>query len=58
MPAFLVGLLLYMFPYEVVAKMLIILFRKLADATQWTEVDNQLVAVLEQRFGVNQDEKR
>lgn len=53
MPAFLVGLILYMFSYEVVAKMLVILFKRLADATTWTEVDNDLVRVLEERFPVS-----
>ena len=52
MPVYLAGLLMYLFPYEVVAKMLVILLRKLASATTWTDTDDKLVAVLEERLGL------
>jgi hypothetical protein len=50
MPALVVGLLLYMFPKEVLAKMLLLLMKKLAVSTEWTEVDDELVKILEDRL--------
>lgn len=55
MPAFVVALLIYLFPKEVVAEMLVILFRKLAKATTWTDTDDELVAVLSKRLGTKED---
>ena len=50
MPAFVVALLLYLFPKEVVAEMLVVLFKRLAQATTWTTADDELVSVLAKRF--------
>lgn len=50
MPALVIAVLLYLFPKEVVAEMLLVLLRKLAKSTDWTEVDDELVAVVERRF--------
>ena len=47
MPAFVLALVIYMFPKEVVAKMLLVLFRRMAKSTKWTTVDDELVAILE-----------
>lgn len=50
MPALVIAVLLYLFPKEVVAEMILVLLRKLAKSTDWTEVDDELVAVVEKRF--------
>lgn len=50
MPAFVVALLIYLFPKEVVAEMLIVLFKKLAASTTWTTTDDELVEILAKRF--------
>lgn len=50
MPAFVVALLIYLFPKEVVAEMLVVLFKRLAQATTWTTADDELVDVLAKRF--------
>ena len=50
MPALLVGVLLYLFPKEVVARMLLVLLKRLAASTHWTEIDDELVKVVEDRF--------
>lgn len=50
MPALIIAVLLYLFPKEVLAEILLVLLRKLAKSTEWTEVDDELVAVVEKRF--------
>lgn len=50
MPALIIAVLLYLFPKEVLAEMILVLLRKLAKSTEWTEVDDELVAVVEKRF--------
>jgi hypothetical protein len=50
MPAFLVALIIYLFPKEVVAKMILVLFRRLAKSTEWTTIDDDLVAILERHL--------
>lgn len=47
MPALIVAVLLYLFPKEVIAKMLLILFKRLAASTEWTTIDDEFVKVLE-----------
>ena len=44
---FIVSILLYMFPPKVVAKMLIVIFKRLAENTRWTKVDDTLVKIVE-----------
>ena len=56
MPAFVVALLIYLFPKEVVAEMLVVLFKKLAKATTWTTTDDELVEVLSKRFSPEEGE--
>lgn len=48
MPAFLVAVLLYLFPKEVVAKFIVILFKKLASMTEWTQVDDDMAKAMEE----------
>lgn len=50
MPALIIAVLLYLFPKEVLAEMILVLLRKLSKSTEWTEVDDELVAVVEKRF--------
>ncbi len=52
---FLVGLISYMFPYEVVAKILVMLFDKLAKATTFTDFDDKVVKVLKDRLGMPEE---
>ena len=47
MPAFALALVIYMFPKEVIAKMLLVLFRRMAKSSKWTTVDDELVVILE-----------
>ena len=47
MHAFLVSVFLFMFPPQTVAKMIVVLFRKLAKSTKWTTVDDDLADVVE-----------
>lgn len=56
MPAFIVALLIYLFPKEVVAEMLVVLFKRLASATTWTTTDDELVEVLAKRFSPEEKE--
>ncbi len=56
MPAFIVALLIYLFPKEVVAEMLVVLFKRLASATTWTTADDELVEVLAKRFSPEEKE--
>lgn len=56
MAKFLIGLLVYLFPVQVVAKMLVVLLRGLADLTP-TKVDDKLVALLEKNLGLTKEEK-
>lgn len=56
MHAFIVSVLLYMFPPQTVAKLIVVLFKKLASSTEWTKVDDDLVAVIEKKVSpVNDD---
>lgn len=55
MYAFIVSILLYMFPPQVVAKMIVTLFNKLAKSTKWTKVDDELAKIVED--GVNGGKK-
>ena len=50
MPAFALALVIYMFPKEVVAEMLLVLFRRMAKSTKWTTVDDDLVGILERHL--------
>lgn len=50
MPALIVAVLLYLFPKEVVAKMLLVLFRRMAKSTEWTTIDDEFVAILEKHL--------
>lgn len=51
MPAFLAALIFYLFPKEVVARMLLVLFRRLAKSTKWTTIDDEFLLILEKHLG-------
>lgn len=51
MYSFAVSVLLYLFPPKVVAKLIVVLFEKLAVSTKWTKVDDKLVAVIKDHVG-------
>lgn len=51
MPALVAALLVYLFPKEVLAKLLLILFRRLAKCTKWTTIDDEFLAVMEKHLG-------
>lgn len=50
MPAFVLALVIYLFPKEVVAKMLLVLFRRMAKSTKWTTIDDEFVTILEKHL--------
>lgn len=50
MPAIVISVILYLFPKEVIARMLLVLFRRLAKSTEWTTVDDELVSILERHL--------
>lgn len=54
MVRFLAGLLFYLFPIEVVAKLLVVLLRKIASLTP-TDLDDKLVDILERRVGIKKE---
>lgn len=54
MVRFLAGLLFYLFPVEVVAKLLVVLLRKIASLTP-TDLDDKLVDILERRVGIKKE---
>lgn len=57
MYSFIISVLLYMFPPKVVAKMIVVLFNKLAESTKWTNVDDKLAKVVEEGvLGENKDD--
>jgi hypothetical protein len=47
MYAFAVSVLLYLFPPQVVAKLIVALFKRLAKSTRWTTVDDELAGIVE-----------
>ena len=55
---FVVGLLAYMFPYEVIAKIIVLLLERLAKATTFTQVDDSVVAVMKERLGMPNEEPK
>lgn len=50
-----ISVLVYLFPTRVVAKVIVMLFKKIAKKTKWTTTDDELVAILEERL--KEDEK-
>ncbi len=46
---FVIGLLLFMFPYDVIVKLVLVLLKRLSQSTRNT-VDDELVKVLEDKF--------
>lgn len=55
MANFLTGLLLYLFPKEVIAKVVVLLLREAAHLTP-TKFDDELVEILQKNLGVTFDE--
>lgn len=53
---FVVGLLAYMFPYEVLAKILVKIAERIAKATKFTNFDDEVVNILKQRLGMPVEE--
>lgn len=53
MYAIAVSTLLYLFPPKVIAKLLVVLMRRLATLSSWTKVDDELVDILEERVKVD-----
>ena len=49
MYALAVSVLLYLFPPKVIAKLLVVLMRRLATLSSWTKVDDDFVDILEER---------
>ena len=49
MYAIAVSTLLYLFPPKVIAKLLVVLMRRLATLSSWTKVDDEFVGILEER---------
>ena len=52
---FVVGLLAYMFPYEVLAKIIVLLLERLAEATTFTTVDDKVVSVMKAHLGLTDE---
>lgn len=52
---FVVGLLAYMFPYEVLAKIIVLLLEKLAKATHFTKVDDNIVEIMKGHLGMTDE---
>lgn len=48
-----IGLVAYMFPPQVVAKIAVMLFKKVAEKTPWTDADDELAKILEDRLKEN-----
>lgn len=51
MHAFIISVFLYMFPPQVVAKLIIILFDRLAKCTKWTTIDDEFSKVVKDKIG-------
>ncbi len=45
-----IAVIAYLFPARVVAKMVVMLFKRVAVKTKWTKADDELVAILEERL--------
>lgn len=52
---FVVGLLAYMFPYEVLAKIIVLLLERLAKATTFTKVDDKVVNIMKAHLGLTDE---
>lgn len=50
---YVIGIIAYMFPPEVVAKVAVMLFKKVASKTTWTDADDELAKILEDRLKGN-----
>ena len=53
-----VTILLAFLPKEFLARAIVLLFRKLADSTGWTRVDDKVADFIEKCMGVEDDRER